>query len=200
MGGKSMKIHNEFSQRSDEWFTFKLGKFGASDGQAIASNGVGLATLCFEKVAERITGKRKDSYTNSDMERGNELELLARNSVELEYGAPISEVGLVEMNDYVIASPDGLVGDDGAIEIKCPRDDVFVKFMYDKKIDTKYFWQMQMQLLVSERKWVDYVLYNPNFPKPLIITRVERNEDDIKKLVEGIEKGTQKIEEILKSI
>src|SRR5690349_2495338 len=100
-----MKIHN-FKQRSDEWFQFKLGKFGASDGQAIATNGVGLTTLCFEKAAERLTGKRKDSYTNADMERGNELEEAARNSVELEYGGIITQVGLVELNEYVIASPD----------------------------------------------------------------------------------------------
>lgn len=194
-----MKIHT-MPQRSDEWFAFKLGKFGASDGQAVASNGKGLETLAFEKAAERLTGKRKESYTNGDMERGNELEEMARNSLELEYGKVITQVGLVELNGYTIASPDGLVEEDGLVEIKCPSDTTFLRFMYDKKIDTSYVWQMQMQMYVSGRKWVDYALFNPNYDKSLIINRVERDEEAIAKLILGLQKGEELIKDILSKV
>ncbi len=192
-----MLIINDFKQRSEEWFAYKLGKFGASDAQAVASNGKGLETLCFAKVAERLTGKSsKEEYTNENLDRGNELEDLARNSVELEYGKTVQECGLVEMDKDTICSPDGLVGDDGMIEIKCPSDRVFLEFMYYKKIDTKYVWQMQMQMLVADRKWVDYCVFNPNFPKSLIVTRVVRDEEAIEKIRLGLEAGVKKIAEI----
>lgn len=196
-----MKIINDFKQQSDEWFAYKLGKFGASDGQALGANGKGLETLCFEKASERLTKTRaRESYTNGDMERGNEMEALARDIVSLEYGHPIMECGLIEMNEHVICSPDGLVGDDGLIEIKCPSNRVFMEYLYNKKIDTKYYAQMQMQLLVSGRKWVDYCVYNAAFPVPLIIKRVERDKEAITKLEKGITEGIAKIEEILKTV
>lgn len=195
-----MKIYN-FEQKSEEWYNYRLGKFGASDAQAIANNGKGLETLCFEKASERLTKTpAKEAYTNDHMERGNELEELARNSVELEYGKPIQQVGLIEMNENVICSPDGLVDDDGLIEIKCPSNRVFMEYLYSKKVDPKYYYQMQMQLLVSERKWVDYCVYNASFPNPLIIKRIVRDEDVIEKIKEGLEKGTAKVEEILRAI
>lgn len=195
-----MKILNEFTQRSEEWFSYKLGKFGATDAQAIANNGKGLETLCFEKVSELLTGKPNSEYTNPAMENGNDLEKEARNAVELEYGTPITQVGLLEMNEYVVCSPDGLVKDDGLVEIKCPTNRVFVEYLYFKKIDPKYFAQMQMQLLISEREWVDYCVYNPNFSKPLVITRVERDEEMIGKLQAGIDLGIARINEILSKV
>ena len=195
-----MKIITDFDQRTDEWLQYKLGKFGATDGQAIAANGKGLETLCFEKVSERLTGKPNSEYTNPAMENGNTLEEEARNAVELEYGTPITQVGLIEMNEHVVCSPDGLVKDDGLVEIKCPSNRVFVEYLYFKKIDPKYLAQMQMQLFISERKWVDYALYNPNFQRPLVITRVERDEVMIEKLKVGIELGIARITEILSKV
>ncbi|HEX9059137.1 MAG TPA: YqaJ viral recombinase family protein [Clostridia bacterium] len=195
-----MKIITDFEQRTDEWFTYKLGKFGATDAQAIATNGKGLETLCFEKVSERLTGKPNTEYINPAMENGNTLEEEARNAVELEYGTPIMQVGLIEMNEHVVCSPDGLVKEDGLVEIKCPTNRVFVEYLYFKKIDPKYFAQMQMQMLISERKWVDYALYNPNFAKSLVITRVERDEEMINKLKTGIDLGIARITEILSKV
>lgn len=195
-----MKIYNDLKQGTPEWLKVRIGKFTASTAQAIASNGAGLKTLVFEKAAEVMTGQQKEGYTNSDMERGNELELIARNAYELEKGVVTTQVGFIELDERVGASPDGLVGEDGLIEIKCKNDSNFVRFIFDNEIDPAHEWQMQMQLWVTGRKWVDYVLFNPNFPNPVIITRVLRDEAKIKKIEVGIENGKKQLAEILKVV
>lgn len=195
-----MKIHADLKQGTPEWFAVRLGKFTASDAQAIATNGKGLETLVYEKAAEILTGQIKEIYTNSDMERGNALEMLARNSYELEKGVIVTQVGFMELDQYVGASPDGMVGEDGLVEIKCKNDSNFVKFIFDNAIDPAHEWQMQAQLFVSGRQWVDYVLFNPNFARPTAITRVMRSEDKIKKLSVGFEAAKVKLLEVLKIV
>lgn len=195
-----MKIYDQIIQGTPEWFEVRLGKFTASDAQAIANDGTGLTTLVFEKVAEKLTKKFKESYTNEDMVRGNELEALARDAYELETGIVVKQVGFIEKSDFVGCSPDGIIEPDGLLEIKCPSDTNFVKYMYEKKIDTKYIWQVQMQMLVSERNWVDFVIFNPNFPSPIIIERIERDENKIEKLLIGLESGQGLLERILTKV
>jgi hypothetical protein len=195
-----MKIHN-VEQGTDEWHKLRLGKFTASDGQAIATNGKGLETLCFEKVAEIFTGKTKDPYTNADMERGKELEEMARNSYEIETGIVVKRIGFVELTEYIGCSPDGTIGEDGLQEIKCKNDANYARYAFERKIDKDHYWQMQMQMYCMDRKWCDYVVFNPNFvEKSIIIERVERNDEEIKKLIEGLEKGTKFVEEVLQKI
>ena len=195
-----MKIYEELEQNTPEWFKVRLGKFTASDAQAVATNGKGLETLVYEKAAEIITGQQKETYTNADMERGHELEAMARNAYELETGILVKRIGFIELEERVGCSPDGLIAEDGLQEIKCKNDSNFVKFIFDKAIDPAHTWQMQYQLLVSGRQWVDYVLFNPNFPKPVVITRVERDEEKIAKLTLGIEAAKTKLDEILKVV
>lgn len=195
-----MKIHDAVEQGTAEWFALRLGKLTGSDAQAIATNGKGLESLVFEKVAEIITGKMKPQYTNDDMARGNMLEELARSSYELESGLQVQKVGFIELDQYTGSSPDGLIGKDGMVEIKCKNDALFAKYMYEGKIDSSHYWQMQMNMHVSGRKWCDYVIFNENFPKTTIVTRVKRNAEDIKKLKEGIKSGISSIKQILKEI
>jgi predicted phage-related endonuclease len=133
------------------------------------------------------------------MQRGNDLENTARLAYEMETSNIVTKVGYIELNEFIGVSPDGLVGEDGMIEIKCPCDAVFVRFLYDHKIDPKYEWQMHHQMFVSGRKWVDYVLFNDNLNK-IIVTRVERNEEKIEKLRIGTEGGVAKIKEILNKV
>ena len=187
------------TQYTDEWYKARLGKFTASDAQVIYTAGKGLETLCFEKAAELITGEAKTSYTNADMDRGSELEMEARNGYELETGNPVEQTGLVVLNDLpqVGCSPDGLVAPDGLIEVKCPNDVIYAKFMFDNKIDPKYFAQMQMQMFITKRSWCDLIMYNPNFPSPITILRVKPDDKFIVKLVEGIGIGITKLNEIM---
>ena len=193
-----MKIYN-FEQGTPEWLEVRLGKLTASNAQAIQAKGAGLKTYIFDKVAEILSGKMEETYINANMERGNEHEDLARSSYEMQTGNSVEQVGFVEMDDNVGASPDGFVGEDGLIEIKCPKAGKYARFLYDKKIEPKYEWQMQMQMLVTNRKWVDYVLFHENF-SDVIVHRVMRDEDKIEKIVSGLEVGLLNMGEILKEV
>lgn len=195
-----MKIYDKLEQGTPEWLEVRLGKLTASRAQAVGANGKGLETLVYEKVAEIMTGKPKEHYTNPDMERGNALELLARNSYELETGNIVKQVGFVELNKHVGCSPDGLIGKDGLVEIKCKNDANFVKHLYEKSVDSEYAWQMNFQMLVTGRKWVDYVVFNPNFKKSTSIIKVAKDETLIKKLEMGIERGCKMIKGILAEV
>ncbi len=194
-----MKIYNDLIQGSEEWLKVRLGKFGGTDAQAVATNGKGLETLCFEKVGEIITGRLKDTYTNADMERGNELESQARFAYEMKTGNTVILVGYVEQSEYVGVSPDGLVGEDGLVEIKCPTDANFIRFLIQRKPEPKYIYQMQHQMLVTERKWCDFVVFNDNLNR-IEITRIERSEPLIEKIKIGLEQGISKIEEMLENV
>lgn len=194
-----MIIHN-LKQGTDEWLKIRLGKLTASDAQAIATNGAGLETLVFEKVAEILTGKAKLAFTNDDIERGHELEMMARNSYELETTNLVKEVGFIEVDEFTGCSPDGFIGEDGLFETKCKNDANFCRFLFDQKIDPAHNWQMQMQMFLSERQWCDYVVFNPNFPKTTIIVKVQRNEVEIAKLKAGLAVGITKIKNVLEKV
>jgi len=196
-----MKIYTDIEQGTEEWLKLRAGKFTASDALAIATNGAGLITLCFEKVAERETGlPARKEYTNEDIERGREKEEIACSAYDLETNQITTKVAFVEKNEWVGCSPDRLVGEDGLLEVKCPGDGKFVQYRYDRKIESKYYQQMQMQLLITDRKWCDYAVFNEKFPKQIIITRVERDEAAIEKLRIGLEAGEEKVKEILSRI
>ena len=194
-----MKLYNDLVQGSPEWLAVRLGKFGGTDAQAVATNGKGLETLCFQKVGEIITNRPSSTYTNPDMERGNELENTARSAYEIQAGNQVVQIGYVELNEYVGVSPDGLIGDDGLVEIKCPTDANFVRFMIEKKPDTKYVWQMQHQMYVTDRKWCDFVVFNDNLDK-IEIMRVERDEAKIEKIRIGLEAGVERVKDILERL
>jgi putative phage-type endonuclease len=194
-----MKVYKDLPQGSEEWLKIRLGKFGGTDAQAVATNGKGLETKCYEKVGEIITSRSKDNYTNADMERGNELESQAIFAYEMLKGVKVERVGYIELNDRVGVSPDGFVEDDGLVEVKCPTDANFIRFLVTKKPDTKYIWQMQHQMLVTGRKWVDFVVFNDNLNR-IEIERVERDEKAISKIKTGLESGEKIIKDILEKI
>lgn len=187
-------------QGSPEWHEHRLGLLTASEAQAIASNGAGLKTLVTKLVAERLTRKQEQGYMNSDMQRGKDLESEARCSYELETGNVVTEVGFCKLDDDVGSSPDGLVGEDGGVEIKCFNDSKFVDYMFTEKVDTGYEWQCHFNIYVTDRQWWDYVVYNPNFEKPLIIKRIYRDELAINKIKLGIESGKELIKSYLLKI
>ena len=186
----------DFDQRSDEWQNIRLGKFGSTDAQAVATNGKGLETLVYKKVAEIISGKADETYINPDMERGIESEALARTAYEIETGNDVKQVGYVLYNDYVGGSPDGFVGDDGIIEIKSMRDYNYIRALHSQKVEPKYLWQIQHLLYITGRKWADYVVFNDNFPD-LVIVRITPDKKMFEKLEKGLKNGIKMIETIL---
>lgn len=179
-------------QRTDEWFRARAGRFTASrmadlmartkSGPA-ASRGNLLATL----AVERITGQCVETYQNAAMQRGTDLEPEARAAYEAHIGALVEECGLIVCPefDYVAASPDGLCGADGMLELKCPQ--AMAKHLEALRTGAhalEYRWQVQTQLWCAGRQWVDVVSYDPRWPDglQLAITRVARDEAAIEAL------------------
>ena len=193
-----MKIHN-FEQRTDEWYAIRKGKMTASNAETIIANGKGLETYIYNLMAEYYSSAEKENYINADMQRGIDLEPEAKIEFQFYTGLDIKEVGCVELNEYILASPDGLIGDDGLIEIKCPNDSIYFKLLLSNNIKPEYIAQMQMQMYVTDRQYCYFVSYNPNFEKSLYIKKINRDEEMIEKLKKGLERGTQLIKEIKKN-
>ena len=193
-----MKIIKEIEQQSPEWFEIRKGKMTASHAQAIGNAGKGLETYVYDLVAEEYSSAEKEHFTNEHTERGNELEATARGIYELENNVDVEQVTFIEYNEYVGCSPDGLIGEDGLIEIKSPSDTEYLKYLIfgESQIDTKYIWQCQMQMLVTGRKWNDLVIYNPNFKKSMLVFRIEPDKEMFDKLLNGFEVGKKLILEL----
>lgn len=183
-------------QGTEEWFEARKGKLTASRAQAIASNGKGLESYVESILAEKYSEKT-DNFSNEHTERGHELEPIARDLYEMNRGVTVEEVGFIEIDGYG-ASPDGLVGEDGGIEIKCLDDKGHFHMLMTEKIDTGYEWQVQMNLLVTGRKWWDVVFFNPNFSRSLLIIRRTPDEKKQEKLKDGIVIGKELITEYSK--
>lgn len=195
-----MQVYS-FEQHSDEWYNIRLGKLTASHAATIATAGKGLETLCFDLVAEILTKRRKDTYSNAAMEQGNLLEDQARTLFELETGFTVEQVGFVERDAFCGCSPDGFILDrTSGVEIKCPQDNTYAKYLYDGAIKPEYYAQMQMQMMLTGCDHWYYVVFNPNFEKSIVITKVEADAEYQAKLTAGIEKGEKYIKDILAEI
>lgn len=192
-------IYHDIKQQTPEWFKLKELKMSASHGQAIGNCGAGLNTYITEMLAEYYSTAEKIHYSNKDIDRGNELEPEARSIYEFKTGKKVREIGFVEYNKYVGCSPDGLVCANGGIEIKCPNDYIYFSLLLEKdlKVNPTYMWQIQMNMLITGKSWWDYIVYNPNFKKDMLITRVKPNLEQFKKLEEGFEKGREMIEDLI---
>jgi len=197
-----MKIYN-FKQGTDEWLKIRIGKFTGSDFHTFLGNSVTKENELYKKAAERITKVKSDSckFSNKHTDRGHELEPEARNLYELLYGQQVEEVGFIELDEFTGCSPDGLIGQDGMIEIKCKDNHTFLKqtIKKEKWIEPQYRTQIQFNLYVSDRKWCDYVCYNPNFKNSLYVERINRNEDEITKIKQCLIECNNKINEIIKN-
>ena len=194
-----MQIHN-FEQHSDDWYKIRLGKLTASHAATIKTAGQGLETLCFDLAAERLTGLAKDNFQTLAMQQGNELEDNARTLFELQTGLTVKQVGFCELDEFIGCSPDGLTGDDAGIEIKCPQDNTFTRYLYDGKIKPEYYGQMQMNMLITNRPRWYYVVYNPHFNPSIVIKEVLADGEYQEALAQGLAKGKARIQEILTTI
>ena len=195
-----MQIIDNLEQKSDEWFALRSERMTASNAQPIAANGKGLETYIIELMQKSYSTGEEERYQSKSMARGNELEPSALFAYESETGQTVRTVGFVIHDEYCGCSPDGLVGDDGLIEIKCLEDKAYFKYLLSGKIDTGYEWQCQMQMLICERQFCDFVVYNPNFEKSLIIKRLFIDPVKIEKLEQGFISGIKKINEIKKQL
>lgn len=191
------KYYYEIEQNTDEWFDKRKLSLTASRAQAIGNNGKGLETYVYDIIANYYSSAEKESYTNEDIERGNELEDQARGIYELETGNKVDQVGFIELDKYTGGSPDGLIGKYGGLEIKCLNDSKYIRELLSEKRTTEYDWQIQMYLYITGRKWWHLAIYNPNFKKNMIIYTVYPDKEKQEKLKEGIESGKTMIKELI---
>jgi putative phage-type endonuclease len=178
-------MENEIIQGSNDWFQIRMGKVTASRvADVIAKTKTGYSTsrdnYMAQLVVERLTFTKQESYTNAAMQWGTDTEPFARAAYEATQGVMVEEVGFVRHPtiEWAGASPDGLVGDDGCIEIKCPNTLTMIETLLSQKVPGKYFTQMQFQLACTRRKWCDYVVFDPRMPAKaqLFVKRVDRDD------------------------
>lgn len=189
------------AQGTEEWFKARLGIPSASNFDKIVTTkgepSKQAIKYLFKLAGEKVSGKQEETYQNDAMKRGVLLEDEARQLYQLMNDVAVEQVGFCVDNGYG-CSPDGLVGEDGMIEIKCPSIATHVEYILEGKLPTEYFQQVQGQLLVTGRTWCDFVSYYPGI-KPLIV-RVTRNEKFIDVLKAELEGFVNSLEETVNKI
>jgi putative phage-type endonuclease len=186
----------DVEQRSEDWFTARCGSLGASQvADALSRTKSGYSTtrtnLRVKLALERLTGKQAAGFTSAAMQHGIDTEAEARIAYSFEQNVAVSDIGLVRHSSipWTHCSPDGLVGDEGLVEIKCRQPAGHLETLTTGEIPSQYVTQINWQLAcMPERKWVDYVCYNPDFPEDLklFIKRHHRNDEQIMELEKSV--------------
>lgn len=181
----------EIVQGTPEWHAARLGRVTASrvaDLMAKTKSGWGAsrANYMAELICERLTGSAPDRYQNDAMRWGTEREPEARELYEFSHEAEVEQVGFVVHPQIAMsgASPDGLVGADGLIEIKCPNTATHIETLETRTVPGKYATQMMWQMACTGRAWCDFVTYDPRLPANMriLVQRVHRDEQVISEL------------------
>ena len=194
-------------QESQDWMLQRCGCFTASraaDLMAKTKSGPSASrgNLLTLLAIERLTGQPVETYQNDAMRRGTELEAEARDAYSFAQGIAVAEAGFIAHPEIPNcgASPDGLIGADGLLEIKCPASMAkHLEALRTGAHAVEYRWQLQHQMLSTGRAWVDAVSYDPRFPQglQLAIKRVERDESAIAELVVAIEAAEIEVQAIV---
>jgi len=185
-------------QGSPEWLASRLGRPSASMfGKLVTGSGKpsgSAESYINEMIAERLTGRSKPFFTNEHMERGNFLEPEARQAYEFITDFEVVETGFIlDDSQEFGCSPDGLVANDGGLEIKCPSDSVHVSYLRAGKVPAKYYQQVQGCMMITGREWWDFMSYHPEMPHLLV--RMKRNEKFIEAMAEQLEAAVKTIVE-----
>ncbi len=189
-------------QGTQEWFMARLGKVTASRvADIIAKTQSGYSTsrqnYLAQLVVERLTQKPTETYSNAAMQWGTNTEPLARAAYEIKHDLMVSEIGFVPhpVIEMAGASPDGLVGDDGLIEIKCPNTATHIETLLNDTIKSEYKTQMQWQMACTGRQWTDFVSFDPRMPEKHQMKIIRVNKD--KTVIQALEK---KVNEFLTEV
>ncbi|MFC0246438.1 lambda exonuclease family protein [Falsochrobactrum ovis] len=178
-------------QGSPEWHELRIGRVTASrvaDVVAKTKSGYSAsrANYMAQLIAERLTGTVAESFTNAAMQWGNDQEADARIAYEFYANVDVDQVAFVPHPSIAMtgASPDGLVGDSGLVEIKCPNTATHIETLRGGTVPGKYVTQMFWQMACTGRQWCDFVSYDPRMPEQmrLFIKRIERDDARIREL------------------
>lgn len=188
----------EMEQGTQEWLEARLGcPSGSGFSKIITSSGQpssSAETYINQLIAELVTGETTYVHVTEAMQRGTELEEFARMNYELETDREVRQVGFcMPDNDLRCGvSPDGLIGDDGGLEIKCPTPSTHVKYLRKGTLPSEYKAQVQGCLWITEREWWDFMSYHPQMPNLMI--RVHRDDEYINQLERLVTHACQIIE------
>jgi hypothetical protein len=192
-------------QNSDEWLYARLGIPTASEFKTVLAKGrngaasQGRRTYMQKLAGERITGEPADSFTNRHIERGHDLEPEARAYYAFETDNDPQLVGLILADDgNVGCSPDSLVGENGLLEIKTALPHILIDTILKDDFPPAHKAQCQGQLWISEREWVDIVVYYPNMPT--FIKRAYRDEEYIAKLAQAVSEFNEELLEMVERV
>lgn len=178
-------------QGTDEWKKARLGHVSGSSIADVMAKGKSGEAITRKKyktrlVAERLTNEIGESYTNASMEWGVATESMARQAYEVSHETFVDKTGFWKHPTikWLGCSPDGLVGDDGLVEIKCPNTTTHIDYLWADEVPSEYYKQIQCQLWVTGRQWCDFVSFDPRLPKKnqLFVKRCNRDEDLIAKM------------------
>jgi putative phage-type endonuclease len=184
-------------QGTEEWFTIRIGKVTASRvADVIAKTKTGYSAsrdnYMAQLVCERLTGQKSESFSNAAMQHGTDTEPLARAAYEAFQDILVDEVGFVPHPTIKMAgaSPDGMVGDDGLLEIKCPNTATHIETLLSQSVPGKYNTQMQFQMACTGRQWCDFVSFDNRLPNELqlFVKRVPRDNEFIKQMEDEVVK------------
>jgi len=190
-------------QGTPEWHQLRLGKVTASrvaDIMAKTKTGPSASrnNYLIELALQRVTKALEESYTNSAMEWGIQTEPQARVAYEVKTNNFVDQVAFIDHPTIANfgCSPDGLVGSDGLIEIKCPNSATHWSYIKDNAPPNKYFIQMQAQMAVTGAKWCDFVSFDPRMPErsQLLIVNVPRDPEFISSMEEEIKQFLGEVE------
>lgn len=195
------EIIRDIEQGSEEWFALRLGSVGGSSVNAVLAKGQGKMrkALLYRLAGEILSGVPAESPNIKYAERGHLYEPEARDCYGFLTGAEVEQCALIQLRTGVHYSPDGLVGDDGLIEIKVNLPHVWVETR-DAGVPLNYRRQMQHGLYVSGRQWCDFCAYCPEMKDPLWVTRFERDEKIIAQIEKELPAFLKDLESLVKKI
>lgn len=179
---------DEIIQGSPEWFAVRCGKVTASRVADIIAKtktgwGASRANYAAELIAERLTGSSAEGFTSSAMQWGTDQEPLARMAYEFMHNVTVEQIAFVAHPTVkdTGASPDGLVGQHGMVEIKCPNTATHIDTLINQRVPAKYITQMMWQMACTGRQWCDFVSYDPRLPESMqmFVKRIVRDNETI---------------------
>ena len=200
---------SDIEQGTPAWHQQRMGKATASRiSDIVAKTKSGYSTsranYMAQLVVERMTNQVAESYTNTAMEHGITFEPFARAAYELKTGNMVDQVGAIDHPTVPMsaASPDGLVGDDGCLEIKCPNTATHIDTLLGDEPAKKYYDQMQWQMRCADRSWCDFVSFDPRMPEhlQLFIKRIERNDMYIAELEKEVIQFLAEVDDKVKKL
>ena len=201
-----MEIIRDIEQGSDGWLALRYGWTTASRFKDVMAKGQGKTrkSYMYQLAAEAISDMRQESFTNEYMEWGTETEPQAREMYEFISGNEVEEVSFIRLDEEnkIGCSPDGLIGDKGMIEIKCPKTTTQIETFLSGKMPASHKGQVQGQLWISGREWCDFVSFDPRIDgdASYMCVRAERDDEYIQELSTACYTFTKELQEVVKQL